>query len=155
MNKHPGDILANTFMRPLGLSAYRISRDLGVAPIAVSQILRRRRAISPSMALKLGAYFGVDPAFWLALQSDYDLQVAEQAAMEPGTAGSFHVERCRALNGRSVVLRHSKTGGLIPREVSLTGEPPAAVRSTVATASAAQPKRTNKKSAGIAPQSGR
>jgi len=74
----PGEALQRLFMQPLGLSAYRLSMDLGVAPIAVSQILRARRSISAAMALRLGNYFGVEPGFWLALQGAYDLQLAAQ-----------------------------------------------------------------------------
>jgi hypothetical protein len=116
-----------------------------VAPIAVSQILRRRRAISPSMALKLGAYFGVEPAFWLALQSAYDLQLAEKQAAADGTQVSLQVERCRALNGRSLVLRESKAGGLRQWEVFLTSDAQTTV-SDDATALSAQPKPPKKKS---------
>ena len=72
----PGEALRKLFMTPLGVSAYRLSAELGVAPIAISQLLRGKRGISPSMALKLASYFGVEPGFWMALQAAHDLQLA-------------------------------------------------------------------------------
>jgi addiction module HigA family antidote len=85
-------------MEPLELTPYRLSKDLGVAPIAISEILRGRRAISPMMALRLGQYFGVDPQLWLSLQSLHDLQIA--------AAGMNHrIGSCSALGGRSFLVR--------------------------------------------------
>lgn len=117
----PGDALQQLFMRPLGLSAYRLSTDLGVPPIAVSQILRGKRAISPAMALRLGTYFGVEPAFWMALQAAHDLRIAAQAATgADGDKSSKHpVARCPALEGRALVIRETKTDGTRQWEVLL------------------------------------
>jgi len=122
-------------MQPLGLSAYRLSTDLGVPPIAVSQILRGRRAISASMALRLGAYFGVEPNFWMSLQAAHDLRTAAQAAATAqGDQTSNHpVSRCPALNGRALVLRETKLNGTRQWEVLLvnTGNSAKAERTTV------------------------
>jgi addiction module HigA family antidote len=59
----PGDVLRRLFMLPLGLTAYRISKEMSVPPITLSEILRGKRAISATMACRLGVYFGVDPQF--------------------------------------------------------------------------------------------
>ena len=64
-------------MKPLGLSAYKVAKDIGVAPIQISQITRGRRAVSAKTALLLGKYFGTSPEVWIRLQAHYDLEVAE------------------------------------------------------------------------------
>jgi addiction module HigA family antidote len=56
---HPGDVLREDFMKPLGLSAYAVAKAIGVTPIAISEIIRRKRAVSAEMALKLGRLFNV------------------------------------------------------------------------------------------------
>ena len=119
----PGEALRKLFMTPLGVSAYRLSSELGVAPIAISQVLRGKRAISPSMALKLGSYFGVEPGFWMALQAAHDLQVAAQEAVEQGAPT---VTRCPALDGRSLVLRETKLNGKRQWEVLMVSSQDAA-----------------------------
>jgi addiction module HigA family antidote len=73
---HPGDILREDFMKPLGLSAYAVAKAIGSTPIAISQIVRRKRGVSAEMALKLGRLFNVSPELWMGIQSDYDLEVA-------------------------------------------------------------------------------
>ena len=78
---HPGDVLLEDFMKPLGLSAYRVARDLGVGPIAIGSICKGTRSVSAVMALKLGRYFQTSPEVWTGLQAQYDLEIAmrEQA----------------------------------------------------------------------------
>jgi len=73
---HPGDVLREDFMKPLGLSAYAVAKAIAATPIAISQILRRKRAVSAEMALKLGRLFNVSPELWIGIQADYDLEVA-------------------------------------------------------------------------------
>ena len=73
---HPGDVLREDFMKPLGLSAYAVAKAIGATPIAISQICRRRRSVSAEMALKLGRLFNVSPELWMGIQADYDLEVA-------------------------------------------------------------------------------
>jgi addiction module HigA family antidote len=73
---HPGEILLEDFMKPLGISQYRLAMDIGVTPIRISQIVRGRRAISVDTAMRLGRYFGTSAAVWLRLQVQYDLEVA-------------------------------------------------------------------------------
>ncbi len=79
---HPGEILLEEFMKPLGLSINRLSRDLVVPPGRISAIVNGKRAISADTALRLGKYFGVSPEVWVGLQADYDLRVAQRLVGE-------------------------------------------------------------------------
>lgn len=74
---HPGEILLEDFMKPLGLTQYRVAVDIGVAPLRISQIVHGKRAISADTALRLARYFGTTPGIWLRLQARYDLEVAQ------------------------------------------------------------------------------
>jgi addiction module HigA family antidote len=76
---HPGDVLRNDFLVPLGLSAYRVARDLGVEPIAITSICKGKRAVTAAMALKLGKYLRTSPEIWTGLQSQYDLEITARA----------------------------------------------------------------------------
>jgi len=73
---HPGDVLREDFMKPLGLSAYAVAKAIGGTPIAISEIIRRKRGVSAEMALKLGRLFNVSPELWMGIQADYDLEIA-------------------------------------------------------------------------------
>jgi addiction module HigA family antidote len=75
---HPGDILLHDFMQPLKLSSYRVARELGVAAPTVNEIVRRRRAITAEMALRLSRYFGTSAQLWQNLQTQYDLEIASR-----------------------------------------------------------------------------
>jgi antitoxin HigA-1 len=75
---HPGEILLEDFMKPLGLSQYRVALDLGVPALRISQIVRGMRAISADTALRLARYFGTSPSIWLRLQARYDMEVAQR-----------------------------------------------------------------------------
>jgi len=74
---HPGEVLLEDFMKPLGLSQYRLAKDIGVTPIRISQIVNGQRSITVDTALRLARYFGTSAAVWLRLQLRYDLEVAE------------------------------------------------------------------------------
>jgi antitoxin HigA-1 len=74
---HPGEVLLEDFMKPLGLSQYRLAHDIGVTPIRISQIVNGQRAITVDTAMRLARYFGTSAAVWLRLQVRYDLEVAE------------------------------------------------------------------------------
>ncbi len=74
---HPGEILLEDFMKPLGLTQYRLAHDIGVAPIRISQIVRGERSITVDTAMRLARYFGTSAAVWLHLQVRYDLEAAE------------------------------------------------------------------------------
>ena len=74
---HPGEILLEDFMKPLGLSQYRLAHDIGVTPIRISQIVNGERSITVDTAMRLARYFGTSAEVWLRLQVRYDLEVAE------------------------------------------------------------------------------
>ncbi len=73
-NIHPGEVLLEEFMKPLEITAYRLSKDLVIPQTRVSEILKGRRRISADTAIRLSRYFGNSAKFWLGLQDDYDLE---------------------------------------------------------------------------------
>ena len=75
---HPGEILLEDFMKPMGVSINRLARDIVVPPGRISAIVNRKRAITADTALRLGKYFGVSPQTWMGLQAEYDLRVAQR-----------------------------------------------------------------------------
>ncbi|MGD0498304.1 MAG: HigA family addiction module antitoxin [Bryobacteraceae bacterium] len=75
---HPGEILLEDFMKPMGISINRLARDLDVPPNRIGAIVNASRAITADTALRLGAYFGVSPETWLGLQAAYDLRVVRR-----------------------------------------------------------------------------
>src|SRR5512139_284318 len=77
---HPGEILREEYMAPMGLSANALAHALGVTPARVNDIVRERRGITANTALRLARYFGTDAQSWINLQAAYDLRVAELAA---------------------------------------------------------------------------
>ena len=78
---HPGEILREDFLRPLNLSANRLALDVHVPVTRITDILRGRRAITTDTALRLARYFGITPEFWLNLQRDYELEVAQDTTL--------------------------------------------------------------------------
>jgi addiction module HigA family antidote len=74
---HPGEILFEEFMQPLGISINGLARDIDVPPNRISEIIHGKRTITADTALRLGKYFAVSPELWLGLQSDYDIRVAQ------------------------------------------------------------------------------
>jgi len=73
---HPGEILLKEFLEPLGVSQYRLARDIGVTPRRVNEIVHGRRAITADTALRLGRFFTMEAQFWLNLQTHYDMELA-------------------------------------------------------------------------------
>ena len=73
-NIHPGEILLEEFLLPLGISAYRLSKDIGIPQTRVSEILKRKRRITADTAIRLSKYFGNSAKFWLGLQDDFDIE---------------------------------------------------------------------------------
>jgi antitoxin HigA-1 len=73
---HPGDILRNDFLEPLGITCYRLAKELGVSRPTVNQLVGRRRSVTAEMALRLARYFGTSAQVWQNLQAQYDLEVA-------------------------------------------------------------------------------
>lgn len=76
---HPGEILLHDFLEPMELSQYALAKAIGVPPRRINEIVLGKRAVSADTALRLGRYFGMEPQFWLNLQSRYDLDVARDA----------------------------------------------------------------------------
>lgn len=76
---HPGEILLEEFLQPMGISINRLARDIQVPPGRISTIVNGKRAISADTALRLSAYFGTSPELWLNLQTDYDLRIARRS----------------------------------------------------------------------------
>ena len=75
-NIHPGEVLLEEFLNPLGLSQNAIARAIGVPPRRVNEIVLGKRAVSADTALRLATFFGTSEGFWLGLQADYDLEEA-------------------------------------------------------------------------------
>lgn len=75
---HPGEILREEFMEPLGLSQNALARELGIDPARINEIVRGKRSISADTALRLARYFGTTPELWMNLQSRYDLEMARE-----------------------------------------------------------------------------
>lgn len=73
-NIHPGKVLREEFLAPMGISAYRLAKDIGIPQTRVSQILKGERRLTADTALRLSKYFGNSAKFWLGLQDDFDLE---------------------------------------------------------------------------------
>ena len=73
-NIHPGEVLLEEFLKPLEISAYRLSKDTFIPQTRISQIVKGRRKITADTALRLSKYFGVSAKFWLGLQDDFDIE---------------------------------------------------------------------------------
>jgi len=76
---HPGQILMEEFLEPMGISQYRLAKDISVPPRRINEIVHGKRSITADTALRLGRFFGMSPQFWLNLQTRYDLEVAEDS----------------------------------------------------------------------------
>jgi len=79
---HPGEILLEEFMKPLGLSQTRLGRNLGVSPRRINEIVHGKRSITADTALRLSRFFGTSAEFWLGLQADFDLDTASDRLAE-------------------------------------------------------------------------
>ena len=77
-NIHPGEILQEEFLIPLGVSAYKLSKDIGIPQTRVSEILKGNRRVTADTALRLSKYFGNSAKFWLGLQDDFDIEKEEK-----------------------------------------------------------------------------
>ena len=79
---HPGEVLQEDFMKPLGLSQHRVAKDIGVSPLRIGKIVKGKGSITVDTAMRLGRYFGTSAVVWLRLQARYDLEVAEKETGE-------------------------------------------------------------------------
>ena len=75
---HPGEILLEEFMRPMGITGRQLASDIDVSPSRISEIVHGTRPISADTALRLGLFFSMDPRFWINLQSEYDLRMIKR-----------------------------------------------------------------------------
>ncbi|MGO4295872.1 HigA family addiction module antitoxin [Glutamicibacter sp. MCAF14] len=74
---HPGEVLMEDFINGFGITQNKLAVSIGVPPRRINEIVHGKRAITADTALRLGRYFGIDPQFWLNLQSHYELELAE------------------------------------------------------------------------------
>ena len=74
---HPGEILLEEFLKPMGLSQNQLANDIGVPPRRINEIIHGKRRVTADTALRLAYYFKMSPQFWLGLQMDYDLDIEE------------------------------------------------------------------------------
>ena len=72
---HPGEILFEEFLKPLGISQYKVAKDISVPPRRINEIVQGKRSITADTALRLARYFGLSERFWINLQSRYDIEV--------------------------------------------------------------------------------
>ena len=77
-NITPGEVLVEEFLKPMGITQYRLAKDIGVPPRRINEIVKGQRAITADTALRLGRYFAMLPEFWLNLQTHYDLEQEQE-----------------------------------------------------------------------------
>ncbi len=79
---HPGEILLEEFLKPMGISQYRLAKDISVPPRRINEIVHGKRGVSADTALRLERFFGLSEGFWLRLQAHYDLEVEKDRLEE-------------------------------------------------------------------------
>ena len=79
---HPGEILLEDFMKPMGITARQLAADIDVPPSRIGEIVHGHRPITADTALRFGLFFGMDPRFWINLQSEYDIRVAQRTLVK-------------------------------------------------------------------------
>ena len=82
LNVHPGEILLEEFLQPMKITAYRLSKDIGIPQTRISLIIKGKRRITADTALRLSSYFGNSAKFWLGLQNDYDIEEEKNSHAE-------------------------------------------------------------------------
>ena len=95
---HPGEILLEEFIKPFGISQYKLAKDIHVSQMKISEIVNKKRRITVDTALRLSQYFGVSIDFWMGLQNDYDVEIARDnekihstiAKIQPLTTNMLH-----------------------------------------------------------------
>ena len=75
---HPGEILLEDFMKPMGISARQLAADIDVSPSRISEVVNHTRPITADTALRLGMFFNMEPRFWMNLQAEYDMRIAKR-----------------------------------------------------------------------------
>ena len=90
-NIHPGEVLQQEFLIPLGITAYKLSKDIGIPQTRISEILKRNRRVTADTALRFAKYFGNSAKFWLGLQDDFDIEEEQNAkSKELASIEQFH-----------------------------------------------------------------
>ena len=79
---HPGEILFEEFLKPMGISQNQLGRELGVSPRRINEIVHGKRSVTADTALRLSIFFGNSASFWLGLQMDYDLDLAQDTSLD-------------------------------------------------------------------------
>jgi addiction module HigA family antidote len=79
---HPGEILLEDFMKPMGISARQLSADIDVSPSRISELVHGKRPVTADTALRLGLFFNMDPRFWMNLQTEYDMRVTARTVQD-------------------------------------------------------------------------
>ena len=88
-NIHPGEILGEEFLKPLGVTAYRLAKDIHVSATRVAEILSGDRSITADTALRFSRYFGTTSKFWMGLQNDYELEEASHRVQDFSTIQKY------------------------------------------------------------------
>ncbi len=100
-NIHPGEILDEEFLNPLGITPYRLAKDIKVQQTRISEIMKGERGITADTAIRLGLYFNTTPQFWLNLQAMYDLEEAQTTGAKSSVYESIHA-RVEQLSAKSL-----------------------------------------------------
>ncbi len=79
---HPGEVLLEDFMKPMGITARQLAADIDVSPSRISDLVNGNRPITADTALRLGLFFNMDPRFWMNLQTEYDMRVAARTLQD-------------------------------------------------------------------------
>ena len=79
---HPGEVLLEDFMKPLGISARQLAGDIDVSPSRISDVVNGNRPITADTALRLGLFFSMEPRFWMNLQAEYDIRIAARTVRD-------------------------------------------------------------------------
>ena len=79
---HPGEILLEDFMKPMGITARQLASDIDVPPSRISDIVNGTRPVTADTALRLGLFFSMDPRFWMNLQAEYDVRIARRTLLQ-------------------------------------------------------------------------
>lgn len=115
-NIHPGEILREEFLIPLGLTEYRLAKSIGVAPTRINQIIKEQRALTPDTALRLDRVFGLSDGFWMNLQVEYDMRRA-RATLGSALRRIQPFATASAKRSRAIAARRAPTnpGKMLPK----------------------------------------
>jgi len=106
---HPGEVLLEEFLKPMGISQYRLAREISVPPRRVNEIVLKKRGVTADTALRLGRYFGTSEQFWLNLQSEHDLDMERDRLGERLLLEVTQLQSPRSAGSESVPSRARRT----------------------------------------------